>query len=176
MHLLAEVGYDRMTMDAIAGRAHASKATIYRRWSGKADLVVAALEQHATTSTVVPDTGSLRGDLVAVVDDLRATLAAQDAAVVLGLLTAMRGEPRLAGIVRHRFVEVKRHAFDAVLGRAAASGELPGSTDRALLAEVSSALLFSRLFVTGGPLDAGFVEHLVDAVLMPLIDHHRSDR
>jgi AcrR family transcriptional regulator len=176
LQLLAEVGYDRMTMDAIAEAARASKATIYRRWSGKAELVVAALRRHASPATAVPDTGSLRGDLISVLDDMRANLAAQDAAVILGLLTAMRREPELAQTVRRQVIEVKREAFEAVLGRAVERGTAPKTIDRALLAEVSSALLFSRLFVTGGSLDTAFVEHLVDAVLLPLIDHQRARR
>jgi AcrR family transcriptional regulator len=165
--LLAEVGYDRMTMDAVAERARASKATIYRRWPGKAELVVAALEQLAPPHAAPPDTGGLRGDLVAVLDGMRRSLLAQDAAVVLGLLTAMRREPRLAEVVRQRFLDLKGAALDAVLARAGAAGG-----DRGLLAEVGSAVLFSRLVLTGGPLDAAFVEHLVDDVLLPLIDHH----
>jgi AcrR family transcriptional regulator len=177
LQLLAEVGYDQMRMDAIAERARASKATIYRRWSGKADLVLAALKRHvAPATTAPPDTGSLRGDLVAVLEGMRANLAAQDAAVILGLLTAMRHEPQLADTVRQQFIDVKRGAFDAVLGRAVKRGALPETIDRGLLAEVSSALLFSRVFITGGPLDTGFVEHLVDAVLMPLLDHQINRR
>src|SRR5262249_47127377 len=63
---------------------------------------------------------------------------------------------------------------DAVLSRAVERGSLPETIDRTLLVEVSSALLFSRLFITGGSLDTGFVRHLVDAVLMPLLDHQAN--
>ena len=174
LHLLSQVGYDRMTMDAIAEAARASKATMYRRWSGKAELVVAALRRHARPATAAPDTGSLRGDLISVLESMRANLAAQDAGVILGLLTAMRREPELAETVRQQVIDVKREAFEAVLGRAVERGAVPETIDRALLAEVSSALLFSRLFVTGGSLDRRFVVHLVDAVLIPLIDHERG--
>jgi AcrR family transcriptional regulator len=177
LQLLAEVGYDQMTMDAIAERARASKATIYRRWSGKPDLVVAALKRHAApVAAAPPDTGSLREDLLAVLDAMRANLAGQDAAVVLGLLTAMRHDSLLADTVRRQVIDVKREAFDAVLSRAVERGLLPGTIDRTLLVEVSSALLFSRLFVTGGPLDTGFIQYLVDAVLMPLLNHQADRR
>lgn len=177
LDLLAEVGYDQMTMDAIAQRARASKATIYRRWSGKADLVVAALRRHATPPQMpLPETGSLRDDLVAVLDVMRVNLGEQDAAVILGLLTAMRHEPQLADTLRRQVIDVKKDAFDPVLTRYVERGVLPEMIDRALLAEVSSALLFSRLFITGGPLDTTFVEYLVDGVLMPLIDHQANRR
>ena len=63
--LLAEVGYDRMSMDAVAARAKASKATIYRRWPGKQELVLDAVRSRAPGMAVPEDTGSLRGDLLA---------------------------------------------------------------------------------------------------------------
>src|SRR3954447_6644599 len=64
LEVLADVGYDRLTMDAVAARAKASKATLYRRWTNKVTLVIEAL-QHAKSPTDVPDTGSLREDLLA---------------------------------------------------------------------------------------------------------------
>jgi AcrR family transcriptional regulator len=176
LHLLAEVGYDQMTMDAIAQRARASKATLYRRWSGKADLVVGALKRYASPPPTPPDTGDLRADLVAVLEAMRVNLGEQDAAVIFGLLSATRHEPQLAQTLRRQVIEVKKDAFAPVLTRAVERGTLPKTIDRALLAEVSSALLFSRLFITGGSLDTTFVEHLVDAVLMPLLDHHANRR
>ena len=65
LELLAEIGYDRLTIDSVAARAHASKATIYRRWPGKAELVVDALTL-LKGAPLVPDTGTLRGDLEAI--------------------------------------------------------------------------------------------------------------
>src|SRR5580700_3381924 len=68
IELLAELGYDRLTIDAVAARARAGKATVYRRWANKAELVADALAQrHAAMA--VPDTGSVRGDFLALIDD-----------------------------------------------------------------------------------------------------------
>ncbi|RSN64792.1 TetR/AcrR family transcriptional regulator [Actinomadura sp. WAC 06369] len=175
--LLAEVGYDRLTMEAVAARAQASKATLYRRWPGKAELVVDAVRAHGGDGgpggdgdPLVPsDTGSLRGDLVAVLELMRANLEAQDAALILGLMTAMHRDAGLAALVRGRLVDDKRAAFGAVVERAVRRGDLAGDVDTALFVEISSAMLFSRLFVTGEPLDDAFVRHLVDAVLIPLL-------
>src|SRR6266568_7421861 len=64
--LLAEVGYDRMTMDAVAARAHVSKATIYRNWPEKPRLVADALSYHFQDTPALPDCGSLRNDLLAI--------------------------------------------------------------------------------------------------------------
>jgi AcrR family transcriptional regulator len=170
LELLAESGYDQLTIDAVAERARCSKATIYRRWPGKAGLVITAVRRHARQPAMAaPDTGSLRSDLLAALQGMRSSLSGQDAALILGLLTAMHRDPELAGTVREQVLQAKREVFGAVIARAAARGDVPATTDAALLAEIGSAVLFSRLLVTGEPLDDGFIEHLVDAVLMPAL-------
>ncbi|GAA1863188.1 TetR/AcrR family transcriptional regulator [Asanoa iriomotensis] len=174
LELLAEVGYDRIRMDAVAVRARASKATIYRRWPGKAELVVTAIQRRAGQSaTEEPDPGNLRDDLLGRMRAMRASLTGQDAGLLLGLLTAMHHDDELAGVVRARMIDDKRRAFDPAIDRAVARGELPSGVDRALLAEVGSAMLFSRAFVTGEPLDDTFLTDLVDGVLLPLL-HARA--
>jgi AcrR family transcriptional regulator len=171
LELLGESGYDQMTIDAVAARARCSKATIYRRWPDKAALVVTAVRRHAgqPAAATAPDTGSLRSDLQAALKAMRSSLSGQDAALILGLLGAMHRDPELAGVVREQVLEAKREVFGAVIARAAARGDVPATTDAALLAEISSAVLFSRLLVTGEPLDDAFTQHLVDAVLLPAL-------
>ncbi len=172
LELLTEIGYGSLTMDAVAARAKASKATIYRRWSGKAELVIAAIERHANTAgQPAPDTGTLRGDLLALLMSMRDRLTGESAALVLGLLTAMRDDATLAATVRARLIGVKRDAFAPALRRAAERGEITTTPDHELIAEVASALLFSRLFVTGEPLDDAFLDRLADAVILPLVVH-----
>ncbi len=81
----------------------------------------------------------------------------------------MHRDPELAATVREQVLQAKREVFDAVIARAIARGDVPATTDGALLAEISSAVLFSRLLVTGEPLDDAFTQHLVDAVLLPAL-------
>ena len=100
---------------------------------------------------------------------MRSSLSGQDAALILGLLGAMHRDPELAAVVREQVLEAKREVFGAVIARAAARGDVPAATDAALLAEISSAVLFSRLLVTGEALDDAFTQHLVDAVLLPAL-------
>jgi AcrR family transcriptional regulator len=170
IELLAESGYDQLTIDAVAARARCSKATIYRRWPDKAALVITAVRRHpGQPATAAPDTGSLRSDLQAALQAMRSGLSGQDAALILGLLSAMHRDPELAGAVREQVLHAKRDVFGAVIARAAARGDLPTTTDSALLAEISSAVLFSRLLVTGEPLDDAFTQHLIDAVLLPAL-------
>src|SRR5438270_2335004 len=88
--LLGEAGYEAMTMDAVAARAHASKTTIYRRWRGKPELVKAAVDGYvAARLPISADTGSLRGDLMAVMRAIRGHLTDEFLAMMSGLLHAM---------------------------------------------------------------------------------------
>jgi AcrR family transcriptional regulator len=172
--LLLEVGYDRMSMDAIAARAHASKATIYRRWPGKQELVLDAVKARGVGLTVAEDTGSLRGDLVATYRSAVHGSAADDADLIAGVLRAMRTAPELADCVRSQVIESKCDVSRIIVARAVARGELPAETDPLIMHEVASALWFHRVLVVGGPVDDAFIAHVVDDVLMPLLD--RSSR
>jgi len=172
--LLLEVGYDRMSMDAVAARAKASKATIYRRWPGKQELVLDAVKARGVGLTVAEDTGSLRGDLVATYRSAVHGSAADDADLIAGVLRAMRTAPELADCVRSQVIESKCDVSRIIVARAVARGELPAETDPLILHEVASALWFHRVLVVGGPVDDAFIAHVVDDVLMPLLD--RSSR
>jgi len=175
LELLAEVGYDQLTIDGVAARAHCSKATIYRRWQGKAELVIAAVRRHSVPPPQpAPGTGSLREDLLAALEAMRSSLAGQDTALLLGLMTAMRHDQELAAVVREQVIDNKREVFGAAVARAVTRGELPAGADHTLLAEISSAMLLSRQLVTGEPLDAAFAQELVDDVLLPLLRHQHS--
>ena len=175
LELLAEVGYDQLTIDGVAARAHCSKATIYRRWQGKAELVITAVRRHSPPPPRPgPGTGSLREDLLAALEAMRSSLAGQDTALLLGLMTAMRHDRELAAVVREQVIDSKREVFGAAVARAVARGELPAGADHTLLAEISSAMLLSRLLVTSEPLDAAFAQELVDDVLLPLLRHQHS--
>ena len=170
LELVVEVGYDRLSMDALAERARASKATIYRHWSGKAEIVAAALRcRAADTFEISPDTGSLRGDLMALLSHSCEALTGEDGALMAAVLWAMRTDGVLAGLMRSHMVDGKRDIIQGVVERAIVRGECPGCTDVAVAAEVLPAMVLSRLLVTGEPLDNSFCTHLVDDVLLPLL-------
>ena len=169
MALLGEVGYDRMSVDAVAERAHASKATIYRRWPGQSWWAWRSGARRARTRPTCRPAACVRTCSRAA--DRGASLAGQDADLILGLLSAMRHDPDLAQIVRRHVLDHKREVFATVLTRAADRGDIPDSADYALLAEISSAVLFSRLLITDEPLDDDFLAGLVDVVLLPALTH-----
>ncbi|MBW4718778.1 TetR/AcrR family transcriptional regulator [Saccharothrix obliqua] len=167
--LVAEVGYQAMTVDAVAARARASKATIYRRWRNKAELVKAALDAYdAGFNLVIPDTGDLRGDLVAVMEAMRAKATDRYLALLDGLITAARYDRVLAAALREHQEDDELSPFTAGLQRAVARGELPADVDTALVHDVAEALIMRQL-TTGLPFDAAFIDRVVDRVLLPLI-------
>lgn len=167
--LLAEVGYERVTIEAVAGRAKASKATIYRRWPGKAQLVADALRCRPQAMPVMPDTGDLREDMVQGILTFVADLTEHDAALMVGLAGAMRTDPELAAMVRDQTVSCRRDAASAWLERAVARGQIVPDADIAVVADLVPAVVFMRLLVTGEPVDEPYVTRLVDSVLLPLL-------
>ncbi|WP_085100142.1 TetR/AcrR family transcriptional regulator [Mycobacterium paraense] len=169
LELMAATGYERLTIDAVAARAGASKATIYRRWPGKPELVMAALSRQGTAAAADVDTGDLRGDLVQAIKQMRDSLASQDGALILGLLNAMRENGELAEHVRGQVLRAKRSVIGELVARAIERGELPARADHELASEIAAALVFTRILVTGQPLDDVEVARIVDAVLMPVL-------
>jgi AcrR family transcriptional regulator len=167
--LLAEVGYDRMSMDAVAARAKASKATIYRRWPGKRELVLEAVRSRAPESVEPPDTGSLRGDIIATLRVMAGGIGGQDAALMAGVLRAMRSTPELGDCMRTHVLEEKRYIGHTLVARAVARGELPPDADADVWHEVAPALMFFRILVTDGAVDDAFLTHVADDVLVPLL-------
>ncbi|WP_433217703.1 TetR/AcrR family transcriptional regulator [Dactylosporangium sp. CS-047395] len=167
--LLGEVGYDRMTMDAVAARARASKATIYRGWPSKPELVMEAVEHRYGGAAQPPDTGSLRGDLFAQLNAVCTAACGPDGAVFTGLLTAATHNAELAEVMYRCAYSTKHGMYESMLERAAARGEVPPGTSADLLHEVLHAMVTSRRMWQNGPLDEEFVERLVDGVLMPIL-------
>ncbi len=169
--LLAEVGYERMSVDAIAAAAGVSKPTIYRRWAGKQELVADAIRCHPHTHTTAPDTGTLRDDLFATVRQL-ADHQVEDAQVAAGLASRLRESEELARLVREHAVEAVRTRFGSLVDRAVARGELPARpTVTALFADVAPSIVHTRVLLSLEPVDDAFVAELVDRVLLPILTH-----
>jgi AcrR family transcriptional regulator len=169
LSLLAEVGYERMSVDAIAAAAGVSKPTIYRRWPGKHEVVAEAIRCHPHTRAEVPDTGSLRGDLVAAVRQA-ADHQLESAHLTAGLAGRLRESDDFARLIREHAVEAVRRRFRTVLERAAARGELSSSADVSpLFVDVAPSLIHTRVLLTGEPVDDRFVAELVDRILLPTL-------
>jgi AcrR family transcriptional regulator len=171
MTLIGEVGYDRATVEAIAHRAGVSKPTIYRRWpNGKEEIVVEALRTKRAASADLPDTGSLRGDLLAM---LGAVMLSVDPQVAGGLISHLRSSEELAALFREEVVADERRRYDILLSRAVARGEI-AAKPTVLFADIGGSVIFSRALIAGEPLDREFLEELVDRVLLPIVEPNPS--
>jgi AcrR family transcriptional regulator len=169
---LAEVGYDRLTMDEIAARAHAGKGALYRRWPSKAALVVDALvawrEQLAPLD--VPDTGSLRGDIEAIIEAVPDFSAADRRmmGVISGVATAAARDAELAAAFREQIFERPRRLLRRVLDRAARRGEIAAGRQLELVPDVLIGLNMLRV-VLGRPPDRQFIRRVFAEIIYPLV-------
>lgn len=166
--LLVERGYENTTMDAVAEKAGAGKATLYRRWSSKSDLVVDAITCHRyadLTVDDVPDTGSLRGDLLEL---HRAKMRTDTEALMVGLAAAVRDDPQVASAFQRQFVQARTGLVRDLFERASRRGEIPPGRDLDMIATVAPAMISYHKITTGKPLEPDFVVRLIDSVIVPL--------
>ena len=165
--LLAEVGYDRLTMDAVAARARAAKTTIYRRWPGKAELVVDALNSLKGVPEV-PDTGSLRQDLRALAESITSAESKFGAQMTIGMVNALAHDAGLRRVFGEKFLAPRMAGFREVFERAVARGEMPGGHDLDVLARLFPALALQQLVMSGQLPDARFAAQIMNEVVYPL--------
>jgi AcrR family transcriptional regulator len=178
LELIAEVGYDQTTIDAIAARAGVGKPTIYRRWpGGKRDVVVAAMQAKSREFAPPEDTGSLRGDLMAMARQLIEHFQARSH-LAGGLLGQLRASEEFRHLFREHVMPVRQEWLMTPVDRAIARGELPADPPvTPLYVNVAPSLTFARSQFDLGPLDETYVEELVDRILLPILrgDHAGGD-
>ena len=170
LELLADIGYDRLTIDKIAAHAGAGKATIYRRWSGKAELIVDALMCQKGAIPVAPDTGTLRGDLSALIDQSDVEEGRLDTQVMIGLVSALPHDAELRDVFRTQLIEPHTATLAVVFDRAVARGEIRPVDNMEMVVSILPALVFHRLIVSATVPDRAFFESIVEGVLLPLLE------
>jgi AcrR family transcriptional regulator len=173
---LAELGYDRLSMDEIAARARAGKGALYRRWSSKAELIVAAIvawrEQLAPIE--IPDTGSLAGDfeaLLALVPNFDEA-ARRQMGVLLGLAGAASRDPELREPMANDVLGRPRRVLSTVLQRAVQRGEIPPDVDLALIPDILVGLNAVKVMVGEFP-DRDYVRRVLQDIIYPLVTGKR---
>ncbi|MEO6088391.1 MAG: TetR/AcrR family transcriptional regulator [Umezawaea sp.] len=169
LEVMAEVGYRALTMDAVAARARAGKATIYRRWESKLDLVIDTCTQLASRNLAAPDTGSLAEDLREFLNSFAAFLSGPIGKAAQALVGELPHEPELAAAFRETFLISQRDVLRGILERAFERGEIRPHAPLGMTVELAGAALIYRLMLTGDPLDQQFVNKVVDQVLLPLV-------
>ena len=165
--VLVDVGYDRLTMDAVATRAKASKATLYRRWEGKAALVIDAILSQKTPLEVPTDTGSLRGDLLGVFCAAGGLTDQHQTALLGSVVTAIGRDAEFAAAFRERFIAPKVAVARAIYERARERGELRDDIDLELLSAALPGIVLHRMFLLGEPATPDLIARVVDQVILP---------
>jgi AcrR family transcriptional regulator len=172
--VLAEVGYRGLTMDEVALVAGVSKATIYRRWPSKIDLLVSVIDTASDATLVAVDTGSLREDLVALLGAMTDILTGPGGGVSRALIGVLDAEPALAEAYRKGPLSRWEAAFRLAFRRAAERGEIAHGLEDSLAAASGPGILVQAWLFLGQDLSGDFAEQVVDEVMLPLLTRAAS--
>jgi len=166
---LQEAGYAGLTMEAVADRAGTSRAVLYRRWRSRPDLVIAAIRSHRPMlSGEIPDTGSLRGDVLALLLRMSSRLAQIGTETVYGLLGDYLGDAGQFARSQQDVLHMSAEVMETILKRAADRGEARSGVDRRI-ATLPTDLFRNELFRSRTPPSEGTLVEIVDNVFLPLV-------
>ena len=179
LEVLAETGYDGMTIDMVAARAKAGKATLYRRWSSKGELVidaVACMKKGDLDYSQLPDTGTLRGDLIAMIKPHSIEDSEKKLQIMAGLMSMLSRAPELAEAANAAIVEPRAAVNRILMRRAVDRGEISADCDIDTLSLVTPSMAAYRVLILRKPVDREFLVSLIDGVLMPAVGLARPTR
>jgi AcrR family transcriptional regulator len=163
--LLAEDGVPGITVEAVASRSGVARTTIYRRWATPEALMLDALrEELGPRSNRMADTGSLRGDLTALLRDVSAFSTSDQGRAIMQAVFIQRSSEEIASEIQAYWGQ-RFAAAGEIVRRAVARGELPDGSSERLIVEMAAAPVYLRLFFTHEPVDDGYLDGLVGFVL-----------
>jgi AcrR family transcriptional regulator len=174
LQVLAESGYAGLTMDAVASAAGVGKATIYRRWRTKSDLVADAVAELSQMSVAPPDTGSLEGDLRVLLHWLVEAVNGPLGAATLSLLSTLPHEPGLREAFRSGPMGVWSSTFRHVWEQAEMRGEVLKPLAGTAVAYTASAPILQRWLFSGQPVSEAFADEVLVDVVLPLVATRNS--
>jgi AcrR family transcriptional regulator len=166
--VLVREGYDRLSMEGVAAAAGVGKATVYRRWSSKAELVIDAMATLKPAIDTI-DTGTLDGDLELMVTASCSPHSQRLQRVMMSICSALPREPELLEAFRTRFTEPRIARITDILERARGRGELRPDVDVAMAASLVPSLMLQRALMTGKPAGRVYAEQVVGSVLLPVL-------
>jgi AcrR family transcriptional regulator len=172
LEVLAETGYDGMTIDMVAARAKAGKATLYRRWASKGELVidaVACMKKVDPDFSTLPDTGTLRGDLIAMIKPHSIEDAEKKLQIMAGLMSMLSRAPELVDAVNAAIIEPRASANRFLMRRAVERGEIAADCDIDALALLTPAMASYRTLMLRKPVDRAFLVSVIDGVILPAL-------
>ena len=171
LRMLQQEGFDGLTVDAVAATARASKATIYRRWPTKSDLLLAAFIEGIRQIAVAPNTGTLRGDLLqlgeAICEQTRA-----HAGTIRAVLVEVSRNPALNDVMQHQLLDQRKPLIEHVLQHAIHRGEIDAAAIPEDLWDVMPGYLLFRSIWPGRTPTRRTLQALVDAVIIPSLTRH----
>jgi AcrR family transcriptional regulator len=171
MHELADVGYGRLSIEAVARRAGVGKTAIYRRWNNKLEMVLEIVSDVAGRAVPLPDTGSLTGDLqllmMIVSKALQHRIASQ---IIPDLMAEASRNPQIAETLQRALRTHQQSVGDKLVGQAVARGELPPGADPEMAVDLILGPLYWRLAVARTPMDDHYLDKLTAAVTAALQD------
>src|SRR5689334_2502748 len=171
--LLAEKGFEAMSIEEVAERAGVGKTTIYRRWSSKTELVIEALRNLQAEFPIIEiDTGSLRSDLIAFLQTAARSQASSSLVrdLLLRLVSELQSHPDFFKTFTPRLLTPRIEYFAGMVERAKARGELRDDLDWQLVLELVAGPIFYRVIFGDSivPAPADWAERIVDALLQGL--------
>jgi len=169
---LAEIGYAKLTMERVAARAGASKASVYRRWPSRMELAVDVVHHLAPDPTSTPDTGSLRSDAIAWLRGAADLLAGPAGEALRGLLGDALADPARTLELRKRSSGTGYRAMQEITRRAVQRGEINSTAITPLRLDVAQAMLREQFLLHGAPIEDAAIVQILDEVVLPLF---RSD-
>jgi AcrR family transcriptional regulator len=162
-------GYAHLTMEAVADRAGTSRAVLYRRWHNRPELVIAAIRRHRPLlSGEVPDTGSLRGDVFALLSRMSDRMAEIGPETVYGVLGDYFADTELFSRVQDQVLQIGAGVMATILGRAEARGEARADISP-MTATLPTDLFRNRMFLTRNPPSGDVIAEIVDEIFLPLV-------
>lgn len=170
LEVLAEAGYDGMTIDMVATRAKAGKGTLYRRWASKAELVleaVAFMKSKDVDYTSPPDTGTLRGDLVAMVTSPTQRDSERTLKIMAGIVSMIDRDPDLAVAAQEALIEPRAAAHRVIFQRAIDRGEIAPDCDIPMLCTIGPAMATYRALMLRQPADRAVTIDTIDRIILP---------
>jgi AcrR family transcriptional regulator len=173
LELLQEHGYDRLSLDAVATTARASKATLYRRWPTKAELVLAAFVEGTRQVAVDPDTGTLRGDLLRLAEQISAHVTTH-AGTIRAVLVETSRSVDLYATLQEQFLDQRKAFMARILARAVDRGEIEAAAITEDLWDLLPGYLIYRAVLTGRAPSRRTLHDLVDNVLLPSLTRHNA--
>ena len=166
--VLVRDGYDRLSMEGVAAAAGVGKATVYRRWCSKAELVIDAMATLKPAIDTI-DTGSLDGDIELMIVASCSAHSQRLLQVMVSICSALPREPELLEAFKTRFTEPRIALITEMLLRARHRGELGLDVDVAMAASLVPSLMLQRVLMTGQPAGRVYAEQVVGSVLLPVL-------